>query len=206
MMRFSTKAVGDVMYKHRVCEYIATNPTHVYIDASSMDKYGLDDIALTASRNGTPISIEIPQTCADPEIRRIALGRHNIDQVNTYHVYNFSDSNYKELCFRLSDDIRKSKEHMGIHLKVDVDAVLPQTIEKFKAACSIALTNCYDEKKNIIQPPSADVLQQMSTYMSYYGEDVYFKIKVVETDSNIADSIGFDKLTLLTVDESEVVM
>jgi hypothetical protein len=199
--------------KH-VSKSMTTYPhkTHFYVNLTNyvVLKYPIypvcNDIIHTALNAGHRISVEIPnpdttgKPC-DVRLEHMALRRFNKKKVNVFKVYHINDKNAETVFFDLSANIRMASRHIGVHLKQDALNTDPESKEYFFQCCRLALTNSYDNHKDVellIEINSDESINRIQESLAYYGQDVYYKIKIAASPCyELKDTQGFSELKVV---------
>jgi hypothetical protein len=206
-VRYVKKYLTD---EKRVFKHAYLNLTNFVVDTCSVYD-DVEDVLKTAISNNVKLSLEVPnnQTLGDAtdiKLHNIITYKYNKSDVNLYYIYHLNDCNSKAHYYSVSYHLHGVKDNIGIHLKMDTFGTDNETRDKFVDCCSLALINCNEDKKNIrliLEMNDTELYKKVCGFLSYYGQDVHYKIKLVETPyCSIDKYCGYEVLTLTPLEES----
>lgn len=164
-----------------------------------------EDIIKTAVLNDQRLSVELPNEAKTGELYDISLqdmvmNKYNKNCINVFKVYHFNNTNYKQVSFSLSENIRKSLyNNIGVHIRQDMFE--QRNTDYFVKSCHLALANCYDSHKNIevmIELNNDKSYEALKASLKYYGHDMYYKIKLVVSPTyTLRDNMGLTELQIV---------
>jgi hypothetical protein len=200
VVHFPIKRINHVKQSYdntqKIKEYISNNDLkHIYLNLTNFvvdelpHNHNITEIIETSIDKNTIMSIELPNDkCLggryNPELDKIVTKKYNKNKVNIFKVYHLNDKNSLYMYNVLSNDIKTIPRNQGIHLKMDNIYIDTFGKTKFVQCCSLALSNCYDHRKNtevIIEVNNRECLHSIASYLCFYGMDMYYKVKLIQS-------------------------
>lgn len=165
----------------------------------------IDDVIETTLANGKTVFMDVPAGVWHDDLNNIVLDKYNTFRVNTHKVYPIDSHTVRAQQFALSMDIKSSRRNIGVMLQLHHScADDDEAATKFVEACSTAFANAADKKKHIevtIQCHNENVMHKVRSSMEFWGQEVFQKIRIVDTPFFEVRGAGLDTLHPMPYDE-----
>jgi hypothetical protein len=115
----------------------------------------------------------------------MTVWNYNDTYVQVFKVYEFTEHNSMAMTYQLSEDLRKIRNHIGVHLRLTQQS--PSVMTRFLESCRRVITHINDNNKNIqliVEVPDKRFVEIICQHFVAYGTHVQINIRFVDESPN----------------------